>query len=337
MGPRANVRTVEALKEMRVALVEFAERVGAALASADAEVSRVGQWVTHDRPQHWKREVRKREDLVTQARAEIARKRFVAAPNPASVVLEKKQLEKAERRLDSARRRADATRRWGGSWEREVLLARGPLFSLSEFVHGTIEEGVARLDRMIASLEAYLAVAAPASDLPETAQSLAGVPRTAPAHAPALLPDPEALRAIAATAILRARPPREPLGLTAWVAGVPSSQDAEALARLAGADSPPASVDTMVISARALAEPAVWFARLSPAQPGDPQGWYVGPLQGPDISGPCWQIPVSEFLESHPGLGGVLGRRPGSVVILVAGGVQAVFDPEGRNLWAPGV
>lgn len=340
--PPANVRTIEALKDVRHALIVFSERLHAALASAESDVSRTGQWLTHDRPQYWKRELRKREEAVVAAKAEIARKQFVAAPGPASVVLEKRLLAKAEERVLRARQREAATRKWAGVWEREVLMARGPLFALGEFVSDDIARAIARIERMIENIEEYIALAAPSSELPEAptdasnAGAAGGMSRPTPIGAGTLAPDPAVLRAIASAAMVRARPPHEPLDHSVWAAGQPSGEEAAILSRLSFADAPPAPEEPVVLSARAMTDLSVWLCRL-PDTPQTRGGWYVGPLQGPDISGACWKVTAGEFADAHPGLAGILALRAPTVVVLVAGGVQAVFDEEGRNLWVPGV
>src|SRR5262245_43603378 len=124
MSERANVHALEALKEAKAALARFAEDAGAILATVDSDIARMGQWLTHDRPAHWKREVRKREEAVQAARQEISRKQLVQAPEPASTILERKELARCQRRVESARQKQEATRRWATVWEKESLTAR---------------------------------------------------------------------------------------------------------------------------------------------------------------------------------------------------------------------
>src|SRR5712675_1444241 len=109
---KARVHSLPVLKSVKLALLEFAEGVQATMASVDAGIGRISQWLSQERPAHWKGEIRRRGEMVTKARAEIERKRLIAAPAPASVALEQRALERAKVRLEEANKRMEAVRRW---------------------------------------------------------------------------------------------------------------------------------------------------------------------------------------------------------------------------------
>src|SRR6266851_3368471 len=108
----ARVHSLQALKDVKFAVAEFAESVGRTLTSVDADINRITQWLSQDRPAHWKTQVRLREEQVAKVQADIMRKRIIAAPEPVSIVEEQKALEKAKRRLDAAQRKLANVRRW---------------------------------------------------------------------------------------------------------------------------------------------------------------------------------------------------------------------------------
>lgn len=161
---RARVYSVEVLKEVKAALSEFAESVAQTLTSVDADINRVSQWLTQDRPAYWKAQVRRREEEVAKAQAAIMRKRIIAAPEPASVVEEQKLLDRAKRRLAAAQRKLENVRRWGPVWEREALLYKTACRGLAEAVHRDMPAAAARLDAMMESLDAYLRLMPPETD-----------------------------------------------------------------------------------------------------------------------------------------------------------------------------
>lgn len=163
-GESARVHNTRALMEAKAALVKFAEEAGAALAAMDTDVNRVSIWLGSDRPYHWKKEIRRREDLVAKARAEISRKQIVRAPEPASVVEERRALQRAQQYLEEAQRRAEATRRWAARWERDAMMYKGTVSGLSEVLSRDIPLACARLDRMADALEAYQRLAPPPSE-----------------------------------------------------------------------------------------------------------------------------------------------------------------------------
>jgi len=166
MSESARILATEAITDARAALAQFAEAAERAMVGVDADINRVTQWLQQERPAHWKREVRARETAVLNAKTAIARKQIIAAPEPASVVDERRALQRAQRRLDEARRRQEATHRWAVSWERQSTAYKGPAHQIREFSSGRIPGAIAALTKMVESIEAYLAVAPPESPPP---------------------------------------------------------------------------------------------------------------------------------------------------------------------------
>jgi hypothetical protein len=158
---KARVQSIPVLKSVKLALLEFVESVQATMASVDAEIGRISQWLSQERPAHWKGEIRRRSEMVTKARAEIERKRLIAAPAPASVALEQRALERAKVRLEEANKRMDAVRRWSPVWDRQALMYKSACHGLNESVHFEIPRAIARLERMLQSLEEYTRIVAP--------------------------------------------------------------------------------------------------------------------------------------------------------------------------------
>lgn len=229
----AKIHSIEALKNAKAALAKFAEDAGALLATVDSDVARMGQWLTHERPAHWKSQVRKREEMVQAARQEISRKQLAAAPEPASTVLERRALQRAQEKLAEAQKRQQNTRRWIGVWDKESLMARGAISQLNDFVRVDIPKAIARIDRMMEQVEEYLAIQAPTSDLPVDVGSTGGA--VGDGHADASMARPasdekpaisyEYLRPFAAEAMPRAKPPREEI---AWGAlAIPALSEQE--------------------------------------------------------------------------------------------------------------
>lgn len=72
MSESANVRAIEALDELRGALVQFRAEAEESLQAAAQEISRTFDWLA-ERKQHWQNEVRRREEWVREAQRELAR------------------------------------------------------------------------------------------------------------------------------------------------------------------------------------------------------------------------------------------------------------------------
>lgn len=166
MSERAGVRSTKALEEVRSALLEFIVTSRNCIASAESELNRTGQWLNQERSAFWKSELRRREEAVLAAKLEIERKRMIRSPEPASVVLEQRQLARAIERRDSASVRKRNTELWIGRYDRQALLTKSSTHKLSEAINSTLPRGVAALERMISSLESYVSIRSytPASD-----------------------------------------------------------------------------------------------------------------------------------------------------------------------------
>jgi hypothetical protein len=178
--PSARVYSVEALKEVKAALADFTDQVAQTLASVDADINRVSQWLTQDRPAYWKAQIRRREDEVAKVQGDIMRKRIIAAPEPASVVEEHKALDRARRRLAEAQKKLQNVKRWAPIWDREALLYKTACRGLTEAIHRDMPLAASRLEAMMDSLESYLRLMPPETDSDAPPDSLPPEPEAAP-------------------------------------------------------------------------------------------------------------------------------------------------------------
>jgi len=161
MADRARLHSAKALNDCRAALQEFVIVARTAISSVDSDIHRVTHWLKLDRPAYWKHEIRRREDAVTACKLEIQRKKLIAAPEPASVVFEERQLRKATARVESARERLAAVHRWGPIWEREAGNQKSACRRLNDALAADIPVAIADLERMITAIEGYVALKGP--------------------------------------------------------------------------------------------------------------------------------------------------------------------------------
>lgn len=177
MSTRARIHDSKALLDTKVALVQFVEQVTAAVAGMDADVARLSMWLHQDRPMHWKHEIRRREDLVLNAKTDIQRKIISQAPEPVSLVLERKAVARAQERVEQARQRFESVKRWSPKWEREAQLYKGGVSQLHEAINRDIPAALNRLEKMLIALENYERMEAPAgaagSDIVDAATEIA--------------------------------------------------------------------------------------------------------------------------------------------------------------------
>lgn len=184
MSDRANVKSVAALQEVKAALLEFSNTARASLSSVDGETRRITDYLRLDRPAYWKHEIRARENVITQCKLEIQRKRLIAAPEPASTVFEERQLKKATARVESAKQRLAAVQRWQPIWEKEASTSKSMMRGLEDALSVGIPQAIARLERMMKSLEEYAAIRPPSEAQPRDGIAATGDPEATPEAAP---------------------------------------------------------------------------------------------------------------------------------------------------------
>jgi hypothetical protein len=163
MPDAAKILETAAMAEARAALAEFALAVDRILVEVDGEIQRVSDWLRLDRPGHWRREVRARQEDLLRTKSELSRKVLAAAPDPARAMEERRAVERARERLEEALRRQENSRKWGAVWEREAMAYKAPAHLLREAVTVRIPGALARIDRMKRSIEEYLRLAPPPS------------------------------------------------------------------------------------------------------------------------------------------------------------------------------
>lgn len=154
-----SLQSVESLREFRGVLCKLAGLVQAALSEADSELSRTADWLTRSQALHWKAELRVRAEELTRARSALTRKKAEKSPTGArqSTVEEEKAFQRAQRRLEEAQQKAAAVQRWIRQLDHVAFTYRPVAQGLMTTVEVDVPRGLARLDDMVASLEAYLA------------------------------------------------------------------------------------------------------------------------------------------------------------------------------------
>src|SRR3981081_4646807 len=71
MSSQADVRSIDSLKDFRVALALFSEEALAALGAVNSEVRRTIQWLQHDRREYWQQQIKRRREQVAEAKGEV--------------------------------------------------------------------------------------------------------------------------------------------------------------------------------------------------------------------------------------------------------------------------
>jgi hypothetical protein len=164
MALPVDVRSVDVLRDFRAALCAFGEDVRSALAGTDMEISRVVDWLTNDRRLYWQAEIKRRRDLLSQAKSELHRKRTSRMFGHEGSLSEPHELVRtAMQRLEEAERKLERVKRWAQPLQQAVMEYRGASRPLADALDSDLERGLASLDRMVGALEQYLSDAPPST------------------------------------------------------------------------------------------------------------------------------------------------------------------------------
>lgn len=157
MNESAHVRNLDALADAKAALASFRSQAGQGLLASDLEIRRMLEWLSHDQTAYWKAEIRRREDQVTHAKADLNRARIAAVfgdtPQCADQQL---ALKKAICRLEDARDKLKSVGRWLRVLETEAGDYRGPAQQLQLTLDAHLVQAGELLDRLLLTLEGYV-------------------------------------------------------------------------------------------------------------------------------------------------------------------------------------
>ncbi len=166
MGESARITETGALRGFVPALVEFRDEALTGLMTAEATASRMADWVRNDRLPHWKRQIQRRQELVTRARSTLESKRPLNPDEQRSTVDAELALRKAKRDLAHAEAKLQETQRWVRVVDKALEEFRGATSGLSWFARSDMDRAIAALNSMADAIDAYLAVGGPESGKP---------------------------------------------------------------------------------------------------------------------------------------------------------------------------
>jgi hypothetical protein len=183
----ANVHSLESIEAVRAALVTFRDDVEQSLAMIDVEMRRVIDWLEHDRPSFWRKQVRVAHDAVTEARAAL----HVCLMYPInderpSCYEERAELKKAEARRAYCDEKSERLRHWTREIRHESFEYEGRVSQLKDIVEIDVPQATAILARLLTHLHEYQSIRPHTDGL---AASAAGESAASESFAKELMPD----------------------------------------------------------------------------------------------------------------------------------------------------
>ena len=100
MSKSANVLSVQTLKDFKLAMINFAEEARNSLSGVDMELRRMRDWLERDQLGYWQSQIKKRQEDLMQARADLHKRKISQQGSDAVSDAEQKEaLREATREL----------------------------------------------------------------------------------------------------------------------------------------------------------------------------------------------------------------------------------------------
>jgi hypothetical protein len=164
MAQSAKVLSIQSLKDFRVALVNFTEEARNALGGVDMELKRMRDWLERDQLSYWQMQVKRRHEAMMMARTDLYRRRISQQGSDAISDTEQKEaLKEAQRKLRIAEEKVEIVKKLIPIFHHAMAEYVSRATPLADHLSGGIDKSLGSLAKMLDSLEAYLALAAPAA------------------------------------------------------------------------------------------------------------------------------------------------------------------------------
>ena len=172
MAQAAKVLSIQALKDFRVGMVNFVEEARSALGGVDMELKRMRDWLERDQLGYWQMQVKRRHELMMAARTDLHRRKVSQQGSDAVSDTEQKEaLREAQRRLRVAEAKVELVKKLIPIFHHAMSEYTARANPLADHLAGGVDRSLGSLEKMVESLEAYLAVRAPSAPRDESGSS----------------------------------------------------------------------------------------------------------------------------------------------------------------------
>jgi hypothetical protein len=170
MSRSANVLSTQALKDFKVVMANFSEEARNSLGGVDMELRRMRDWLERDQLGYWQSQVKKRNELLMQARADLHRRQLSQSGSESvSDADQKEALREAQKRLRAAEEKVALVKRLIPQLHHAIDEYHSHSQPLGDHLAGGFEKSMATIEKMILALESYLALRAPSAPVFESA------------------------------------------------------------------------------------------------------------------------------------------------------------------------
>jgi hypothetical protein len=176
MGQRAKVTSLDAVDDFAAALRCFQHEASRILETLQLGIHRAVQWIQQDQRQYWKKELRKSDQKVQEAKLALERCLIFkgGGDQRAACVEEKRALQRAQRRHQLCRDKLETVRRWSRDIERAILEYKAEVGELRQWLETDAARTLGLLERISGTLQEYVI----AETSPQAERALARLPWT---------------------------------------------------------------------------------------------------------------------------------------------------------------
>jgi hypothetical protein len=160
MAERAHVSSTEAIDAFKAALVVYLSKSRLLLEDACDEVLRLRTWLQTDRRLYWEAQVRRRQKILEEARQALFGASMANLREPSAA--ERLAVQRAQRALAEAEEKLNRVKHWTREYEHRVEPLLRQLESLRTVLTHDMPKGVAYLNQILQTLDAYTGMKAPA-------------------------------------------------------------------------------------------------------------------------------------------------------------------------------
>lgn len=163
MSTQADIKSIDTLSLVKLAMITYAHDSSQALAEIEIEGQRGIDWITVDRAAFWKAETRRAADGVNQAIKDLEHCRTYkkVGDNAPACAEEKKNLEKARKKLQRAEEKLELMKRWTPVVLQQFRETCIRLVRFREIIDVDCPRAIARIEQMLTALENYQTVVSP--------------------------------------------------------------------------------------------------------------------------------------------------------------------------------
>jgi hypothetical protein len=163
MSTQADIKSIDTLSLVKLAMITYAHDSSQALAEIEIEGQRGIDWITVDRAAFWKAETRRAADGVNQAIKDLEHFRTYkkVGDNAPACAEEKKNLEKARKKLQRAEEKLELVKRWTPVVLQQFRETCIRLVRFREIIDVDCPRAIARIEQMLTALENYQTVVSP--------------------------------------------------------------------------------------------------------------------------------------------------------------------------------